>query len=58
MFPNQNPVGQHLSTSAGGRLETVEIVGVVGNTNVAGLRRGAAANGLRVVPAAAGERGR
>ncbi len=38
VFPNQNPVGQHLSTSAGGRLVSVEIVGVVGNTNVAGLR--------------------
>jgi putative ABC transport system permease protein len=37
-FPNQNPVGQHLSTSAGGKLGSVEIVGVVGNTNVAGLR--------------------
>jgi predicted permease len=37
-FPNQNPVGQFLSTSAGGRLDRVEIVGVVGNTNVAGLR--------------------
>jgi predicted permease len=37
-FPGQNPVGQHLATSAGGRLDAVEIVGVVGNTNVAGLR--------------------
>ena len=37
-FPNQNPVGQHLSASVNGAREDLEIVGLVRNTKAAGLR--------------------
>jgi putative ABC transport system permease protein len=35
---NQNPVGQHLSASVRGQRRDLEIVGLVKNTNAAGLR--------------------
>jgi predicted permease len=37
-FANQNPVGQHLSANVRGRRTDLEIVGLVRNTNAAGLR--------------------
>jgi putative ABC transport system permease protein len=37
-FANQNPVGQHLSANVRGQRRTLEIVGLVKNTNAAGLR--------------------
>jgi predicted permease len=37
-FPNQNPVGQHLSAKISGTWRDVEIVGVVKNTNTGSLR--------------------
>ena len=37
-FSNQNPVGQHLSASVRGQRRDLEIVGLVRNTNAAGLR--------------------
>lgn len=37
-FANQNPVGQHLSANVRGRRRDLEIVGLVRNTNAAGLR--------------------
>jgi putative ABC transport system permease protein len=37
-FSNQNPVGQHLSAKVRGRTRDLEVVGVVRNTNAAGLR--------------------
>jgi predicted permease len=37
-FPNQNPVGQHLSAKVSGTWRDVEIVGVVKNTNTGSLR--------------------
>jgi len=40
-FPNQNPVGRHLAASVRGRTRDLEIVGVVQNTNAAGLRAAA-----------------
>ena len=54
-FPNQNPVGQHLSTvSRRSALERVEIVGVAGNTNVAGLRAAPPPTVYVCLPATAG----
>jgi predicted permease len=35
---NQYPVGRHLAASVSGRNEDLEVVGLVGNTNAAGLR--------------------
>src|SRR5712675_607682 len=37
-FPNQNPVGQQLSAFVRGELEDLEIVGLVSNSKLAGLR--------------------
>ncbi len=37
-FPNQNPVGQHLSASVRGTRTDLEIVGLARNTSAAGLR--------------------
>ena len=37
-FANQNPVGQHLSANVRGERRDLEIVGLVRNTNAAGLR--------------------
>jgi putative ABC transport system permease protein len=37
-FPNQNPVGQRLSAIVRGHRRDLEIVGLVANTNAAGLR--------------------
>jgi predicted permease len=37
-FANQNPVGQHLSANVRGEGRDLEIVGLVRNTNAAGLR--------------------
>ena len=37
-FPNQNPVGQHLTAKVSGAPRDVEIVGVVKNTNTRSLR--------------------
>jgi predicted permease len=37
-FPNQNPVGQHLSANVRGQRRDLEIVGLVKNTSAAGLR--------------------
>ena len=37
-FANQNPVGQHLSAKVRGQHRDLEIVGLVRNTNAAGLR--------------------
>ena len=36
---NQNPVGQHLSATVRGQRRDLEIVGLVQNTNAAGLRK-------------------
>ncbi len=38
-FGKANPVGQHLSASVRGQRRDLEIVGLVSNTNAAGLRR-------------------
>jgi putative ABC transport system permease protein len=38
-FPNQNPLGRHLSARVRGTLKDLEIVGVAKNTNAIGLRR-------------------
>ena len=40
-FPNRRPVGQHLSATVRGRPADLEIVGLVRNANLAGLRRAA-----------------
>jgi predicted permease len=40
-FGRQNPVGQHLSASVNGRRGDLEIVGLAGNTKLAGLRAAA-----------------
>jgi predicted permease len=40
-FPNQNPIGQHLAATVRGRTRDLEIVGLVKNTNAAGLRAAA-----------------
>jgi predicted permease len=37
-FAHQNPVGEHLSARVNGNREDLEIIGVVRNTNIAGLR--------------------
>jgi predicted permease len=37
-FPNRQPVGQHLAATVRGRRTDLEIVGLVRNTNAAGLR--------------------
>jgi predicted permease len=37
-FSNQNPIGQHLSANVRGQRRDLEIVGLVKNTNAAGLR--------------------
>jgi putative ABC transport system permease protein len=37
-FSNQNPVGQHLTASVRGQRRDLEIIGLVENTNAAGLR--------------------
>jgi predicted permease len=37
-FPNRNPVGRHLSARVRGQRRNLEIVGLVKNTNAAGLR--------------------
>jgi predicted permease len=37
-FPNHNPVGRHLSAAVRGQRRDLEIVGLVRNTNAAGLR--------------------
>jgi macrolide transport system ATP-binding/permease protein len=37
-FPNQHPVGQHLSATVRGERKDLEIVGVAKNTHAAGLR--------------------
>jgi predicted permease len=37
-FPDENPVGRHLSAKVRGRLTDLEIVGVAGNANLRGLR--------------------
>src|SRR6266545_2376730 len=37
-FPNQNPVGQHLSTKINSTRRDLEIVGLANNTNAASLR--------------------
>jgi predicted permease len=37
-FPNQNPVGQHLSAKVRGQRRDLEIIGLVRNTNARGLR--------------------
>jgi putative ABC transport system permease protein len=40
-FPNEGPVGQHLSAMVRGRPTDLEIVGVAKNSNLAGLRNAA-----------------
>jgi putative ABC transport system permease protein len=42
-FPGQTPVGQHLSATVRGRARDLDIVGLVANTNAAGLRKAAPA---------------
>jgi ABC-type antimicrobial peptide transport system permease subunit len=37
-FPNRNPVGEHLAATVRGERKDLEIVGLVENTNAAGLR--------------------
>lgn len=37
-FANQNPVGQHLSANVRGERRDLEVIGLVRNTNAAGLR--------------------
>ena len=39
IFPNQNPVGQRIAGPLMGKKKELEIIGVVKNTSVAGLRR-------------------
>jgi putative ABC transport system permease protein len=38
-FPNQNPIGRHLSATVRGRRSDLEIVGVVKSTKLAGFRK-------------------
>ena len=40
-FPNQNPVGQHLDAMVRRQRRSLEVIGIVGNTNAAGLRAAA-----------------
>jgi len=55
LFPGQTPVGQHLSATVRGRARDLEIVGLVANTNAAGLRAAAPATVYVAYPQLSGD---